>query len=271
MEKDKTIGISYYKGKFLRRLYRQIIGFEVLKKSYSEEISLFSSNTASLLSLDESITNGMAVKDHIEKACIVGLKTEFELFFSIYCRFVIRHLLFIAEKSGNLPKNHEGLRDCIQDKKKFFYDFAQLGFTGAQELFIQKAIPDYGLERMIRMLDQCGWRIFNFFTDADISDFLNKLPCELCHTNLHPIHQIITAFQVRHTIEHCFSKVTSSFREKVFCYLPRSSWIRHFPDLIADGTRITIDETDIKLTAASMSFVSHVIVSQLEGCIQSCK
>ena len=256
-EKD----LQYYLSKFYRRLCRHIIEYQILKRYTPKEMGEIWSMVAWKTGLPEDSLLGLEPKDHVEKGCLITLKAEFELFFSIYCKFVLTYLIRLAAVKGEIPDKHRGLVNCISDKKAFFDAFVQQGFRGGHDIFIKQAIPDYGMERMVSLLGTCGWKLNEIIPEHEIAT-VGGAGQDGSVMDVDPLDQIMMAFQVRHTIEHNFSKVGASFTQKCRPYFNHTTWRRQFPneESFVVGTRILIDETDIMTTAASMRFVSERLV-----------
>jgi hypothetical protein len=270
---------TYYVEKFQRRIYRRMLEFETLKNNLSKDMgeSSLGAKVQKLLSLDDNIVKNFEIKDHIEKATLTGLKAEFELFFTIYCNLVLDHLIKLIEEKGMLPEEHKGILTIIDDKKKFFDDFVKSGFKNERRLIIDLAVPSHGLDRLEKLLTNCGWK------DVEIlkSESGEVLGSEYSSMISNPWTQICMAFQVRHAIEHSFSKVGNSFLFKTKDIWDHSTWQRWWSDsenqsesvrtlakkeglntAPSRGERIFIDRTDICGTAAAMSWAANQLLKK---------
>lgn len=251
---------DYYVRKFQRRVFRRLVEYRVLRDNLERDLGRIGPEVTRTLGIDQSLVQGVEVKDHIEKACLTGLKAEFELFFTIYCNLVLDHLLSEIEAHKRRPEDHPGLRKVIQDKSKFFDDFIGAGLKDARQLFIAQAVPSHGLDRLSKLLEVCGWRDFEAVTKGSCQD-LGKALAGVVES---PWDQIQTAFQVRHAIEHAFSHVGPSFEYKTKTIWRQSSWRRHFGDAGPQrGKRIPLDQVDIEATAAAMTWVARTLEDTL--------
>ncbi len=253
--------LSYYVPKFERRIYRRLFEYQVLARHFEHESLEHSGDLIELLGIDRRRVANMETKDHLEKACLVGLKAEFELFFFIYCHFVIDHIIRQAEQAGSLGEEHRGLLSLVNDKRGFFDAFVMSGFQDARPLFVERAIPSYGLMRMIRALERAGWTVMQDLEALDHSPFLARIPADTgCQVD--PIAQVKTAFQVRHAIEHSFSRVGKPFVEKTRDTWHCSTWCRLFAERGSPrlDQRVTVAAIDVQVTAAAMTYVGGIVV-----------
>lgn len=244
----------YFKEKFQRRLYRQFMQYRTLNTYLESTIKEQLDDVVSMLGMDKAVAQKVQLKDHAEKTCLIGLKAEFELFFYVFCVFILNKILSDSEKAGKLPEQHEGILKCIHNTKEYYEDFVRGGFKNAKELFLNKAVPGYGLDRMVKFLSMCG---------LDMLKVLRNLNCKTMNQRfkldyeIRPFSQVRTAFQVRHAIEHSFSRVGDSFIYKTAKDWQFSTWKRQFqksngPGL---GMRIMVDTVDINATIVAMSLV----------------
>ena len=252
---DKPFG--YYVDKIHRRIFRRVLEYKVLDSRLATELDLRKKSIIDTLGLSEQVVDSIEIKDHLEKACLTGLKAEFELFLTIYCTLVVDHLLDMVEQTGHIPDAHKGIVDVVQDKNRFFRGFMQSGLRDARRLFIEQAVPSHGLDRLVGVLNKCGWTVFERLEQAERSGFSVDLgePIE------NPWTQIKMSFQVRHAIEHSFSKVGKPFLFKTKALWRDTTWSRHFdpqsgPEL---GQRVLIDGVDICRTASSMTWVASML------------
>ena len=251
---------DYYVRKFQRRVFRRLVEYRVLADNLKHDLKRVGHEVTRTLGMDHTLVDGVEVKDHVEKACLTGLKAEFELFFTIYCNLVLDHLLSEIESHQRLPEDHKGLLDVIKNKKSFFDDFVRAGFKDARQLFIAQAVPSHGLDRLSDLLTTCGWRAFDGVTEGCGKDLGEAFEGVV----VSPWDQIQTAFQVRHAIEHAFSHVGPSFEHKTKTIWRQSSWRRHFGEGGPKrGTRIPLDRVDIEATAAAMTWVARTLEDTL--------
>ena len=251
---------DYFLIKFQRRLYRQLIQYETLTRYLPETIQAQSGKIAKILGIGETALNNIELKDHAEKSCLIGLKAEFELFFYIFCIFILNKILSDAEESGKLSDEHEGVVRCVANVKEYYEEFVKGGFRNPKELFTMKAIPDYGLDRMVRFLETCGLSMQKALRTLP-STSLAEMLGENILDNLRAFSQVRVAFQVRHAIEHSFSRIGEGFIYKTTHDWKHSSWYRQFatsqgPRL---GERILVDSLDINATAAAMGLVATAL------------
>jgi hypothetical protein len=77
-----------------------------------------------------------------------------------------------------------------------------------------------------------------------------------------PIAQVKTAFQVRHAIEHSFSRVGKPFVDKTRDTWARSTWCRLFAEqgMPRLQQRITVKPLDVHVTAAAMTHLGRLVV-----------
>ena len=258
---DKPFG--YYVDKIHRRIFRRVLEYKVLDSRLVAELEDRKESIIGILGLSEEVVKNIEIKDHLEKACLTGLKAEFELFLTIYCTLVVNHLLDIVEQTGRIPEQHKGIIDVVQDKNRFFRGFMQSGLRDARRLFIEQAVPSHGLGRLVDVLDKCGWVVFEQLgegRDDHFSPDFNGLTVD-------PWIQIQMSFQVRHAIEHSFSRVGKPFLFKTKDLWQNSTWNRHFeansgPQM---GQRIPLDGVDICETAHSMTWVASKLREDWEG------
>jgi hypothetical protein len=267
--------LDYYVSKFQRRMFRRLVEYRVLRNNLEEQLPHTRTATVALLNIDAKVVANIEVKDHVEKACLIGLKAEFELFFTIYCSFVVDHQLRLVEGGHDVsPKMLELLR---KTKDKFFGPFISSGFKDARQIFVEQLIPKHGLGNLADLMEDCGWDIVQHL-QCGKPDVLDEQFRDLIDN---PWAQINMAFQVRHAIEHTFSRVGSDGR---FLYhtlkkdggcLRKSTWRRWWssdseqsdmaPALGLGptpkvGDRVPIDETDVLGTAAAMTWVSQQVL-----------
>jgi hypothetical protein len=254
--------IDYYVPKFERRIYRRVFEYQVLAENFERESSEHSGELLHLLGIDRHDVQGMETKDHLEKACLVGLKAEFELFFYIYSHFVIDHIILQAESAGGLCAEHKGLLSLVEDKKGFFDTFVRNGFQDARPLFVERAVPPYGLLRMVGALEKAGWNVMQVLEASDHDDFRARIPQDIA-CRVDPIAQVKTAFQVRHAIEHSFSRVGRPFVAKTRDTWSHSTWCRLFAEHGSPklGERITVSPLDIQVTAAAMTHMGRLVMA----------
>ena len=260
----------YYVDKFQRRLYRQVAQYMTLIDHLDDTLGERGEQIAEVLNLSADVVTDAELKDHAEKSCLIGLKVEFELFFYIYSQLAMHRILERIESAGKIPRRHQKLLEVIDNKKAYFEAFVKRGFRDAKRLYVQMAVPDYGLERMIKTLEKCGVDVIGAVTEEDRRAFRSRIGGGNLTEPLEPWAQIRTAFQVRHAIEHSFSRIGAAFVEKAKPFWDHSTWRRYFvghggPRL---GDRIVLHDRDILATAAAMGVVSqrlwHVLV-ELEG------
>jgi hypothetical protein len=256
---DKSL--EYYAGKLQRRIFRRVLEYQVLHDRLADDLLVRKEEVVELLGLDPELVSNIKIKDHIEKGCLTGIKAEFELFFSIYCSLVVDRILRLIEETGSIPKQHKGIIDLVDDKNKFFKNFMRSGFKDAKQFFLEQAIPSHGLDRLTQVLLKCGWPVIQTLEEIDKGDFSKDFDT-LIHS---PWKQIQVAFQVRHAIEHSFSRVGRSFVIKTKTIWNHSTWSRHFDD---NGPRmrqrIKIDGVDIIGTATSITWVTKQLVHHWE-------
>ena len=251
---------AYFLTKFQRRLYRQLIQYETLTGYLPQTIQAESGKIAKILGIAEPALENVELKDHAEKSCLIGLKAEFELFFYIFCIFILNKILSDAEASGKLSDEHEGVVRCIANVKEYYEEFVKGGFRNPKELFTMKAIPDYGLDRMVRFLETCGLNIQKTLRTLDSTSFAGMLGEDI-DGELRAFSQLRVAFQVRHAIEHSFSRVGEGFIYKTAHDWKHSSWHRQFASCHGPrlGERIMVDCFDINATAAAMSLIATTL------------
>ena len=96
--------LEYYVAKFQRRIFRRLLEYQILNDHLKKDFERVRERIRALLSLNEQVIQRFDVKDHIEKACLTGLKTEFELFFTIYCTLVLDQQIKLLEEGENIPE-----------------------------------------------------------------------------------------------------------------------------------------------------------------------
>jgi len=267
--------LSYYVGKFHRRMFRRMVEYRVLKRNVSRDLSEVGPNTLALLQLDHVLqVDDLEIKDHIEKACLTGLKAEFELFFTIYTTLVVDLQLRMIEERREVSA--EMLRVLDKQKSSFFEPFVRGGMTNARQLLLERLIPSHGLGNLSKLLEDCGWEL-----ETVLGRPAEGLPHEFDGLIDTPWAQISMAFQVRHAIEHTFSKVGGDGRfvfhtgERSGGCLRHSTWRRWWsapPSQPAvatraglgltpkTGDRVFLDEVDLRGTAAAMTWAaSHLL------------
>ena len=270
---DKPLG--YYVTKFQRRVFRRMVEYRVLKDNVAESLPSAAPSTLSLLQLKGVLNvDDFEIKDHIEKACLTGLKAEFELFFTIYCTLVIDHQLRLIEEGHEVPR---GMMDLLlKSQKDFFEPFVQAGLSNARSLLVKALIPSHGLGNLAKLLEDCGWGVSEALDSRS-----DTMPDEFSELIDSPWAQINMAFQVRHAIEHTFSRV----QDRRFIYhttvnnggcLGRSTWRRwwaepHLQPAVAreqglgmmpkPGDRVFLDDYDIRGTAAAMTCAASTLLA----------
>ena len=262
---------DYYVRKIRRRLFRRLIEYEVLVQSLERDGMCVAPQILETMGLTDAELGEVHIKDHVEKGCITGLKTEFELFLTIYCAFVVDHILQKIERCGQIPEKHRGILKDLIHYKKFFRDFLSSGLGEARRHIIEQVVPSKGLESLEKLLRTLGW--------TDVLELLNAgtgrdLGLEFQEVITNPWHQIQVAFQVRHAIEHTFSKVGEGFLQHTRCSFPETTWGRWwsvperqialardmgFTDRPRIGDRVMLDRVDVLGTGASMSWTVSVI------------
>jgi hypothetical protein len=252
----------YYLGKFQRRLYRQMVQYQTLRDHAAGTLEENGERIAASLGLPADSVRFTEIRDHAEKSCLVGLKVEFELFMYIICHLVLDGTLRHVEKTGHLGTRQKGLSDLIVRKKDFYDRLVQGGLQNPSHLFIEMAVPDYGLPRMKDLLGKCGIGNDLILAPEELAAFDESLQDTL-KGRVEPWAQIQTAFQVRHAIEHSFSRVNPDFLRKADAVWPKSSWSRHFTkeDGPKNGQRLTLDPTDVYVTASAMAAVGNKLVA----------
>jgi hypothetical protein len=259
----------YYLKKFQRRVYRQIVQFETLRGHLEETLKEKGTEISSSLGIPEDAVRSTEIRDHAEKSCLVGLKVEFELFLYIICHLVLDGTLEHVGASGKLGRRQKKLGDLVQNKNKFYERFVEGGLRQPTELFIEMAVPDYGLFRLLDLLKKCGLGSAIQLSEDASRAFESHLPDALAG-QVEPWAQVHTAFQVRHAIEHAFSRVSKDFLGKARDHWPASSWRRHFDSALGpqEGKRLGLDDTDIRVTAAAMVAIAGqlaVVTSDLQS------
>ena len=251
--------LSYYIEKFERRVYRRMLEYETLRRHIRSDAENLGPNLVRLLALEPTVIQSTKIKDHLEKNCLVGLKAEFELFFLIYTKQVISRILQLIQEQGGIPETHRGILKALRDHRSYCESFFHSGMRDPSTTFIEHVIPSHGLDRMIDLLSTCGWGAVERL-DAIDDDFI---PYDMQQHVDGPLLQVRMAFQVRHAIEHSFSKVSLGFKHKTRKLWHRTTWRRPFAQEEGPclGARILIDEIDIHATAASMT----AIVKELAG------
>jgi len=263
---------NYYVTKFRRRLFRRVVEYEVLAKNLERDMDKVTEGTLSILAISQEDLGRVQIKDHVEKACMTGLKAEFELFFTIYCTFVVDHILSIIESTGEIPRQHKGLLKQVKiNHTKFFEAFMKSGLRDARGHFIEQAIPKHGLGLLVDLLTNCGW--------VDVIESLengseSSLDRGFGTLIKNPWKQVKVAFQVRHAIEHTFSKVGSGFVYHATPIINETTWSRYwapvsqqlpvaqglgFSERPKIGDRMLLDNIDIRGTAAAMSWSVHML------------
>ena len=253
---------GYYLGKFQRRLYRQMVQYQTLRDHAKGTLEKSGETIATSLGLAADSVRFTEIRDHAEKSCLVGLKVEFELFMYIICHLVLDGTLRHVANTGHLGSRQKRLTDLIGRKKEFYDRLVEGGLQNASDLFIEMAVPDYGLPRMRDLLGKCGIGDDLKLAAEDLAFFDASLPDTLKGC-VEPWAQIQTAFQVRHAIEHSFSRVNPDFLRKAGAVWPKSSWARHFSEVVGpkNGQRLTLDPTDVYVTASAMAAVGRKLVS----------
>lgn len=263
--------MEYYVEKFERRVFRRLIEYQILTKHFEPDYEKEKSYVSELLSLDDEVIHGFEVKDHIEKACLTGLKTEFEHFFTIYCTFALDRQIKLVEEGEMIPKMTDKLRETVQNSK-FARAFVEQRLSGARQIAVEQLLPRQGLENLEEILKVCGWSVVDDELDVQHGWDLGEEFAVLIKT---PWKQIQMAFQVRHAIEHNFSKVSVKgrfdYRAVKSGALKGSTWCRWWgtpetqPPAATKcglgqtpkvGDRVLIDHIDIRGTAAAMTWVA---------------
>ena len=271
--------LSYYVTKFQRRVFRRMVEYRVLKRNVSDDLSEVGPNTLALLQLDGVLNLAdFEIKDHIEKACLTGLKTEFELFFTIYTTLVVDYQLRMIEEQRKASKKMKKL--LKEQRSEFFGPFVDAGLSNARQLLLESLIPSHGLGNFADLLKKCGWEV-----EEALNTPVDTLPEEFNGLIDTPWAQINMAFQVRHAIEHTFSKVGGDGRflfhtgPKQGDRLRRSTWRRWWseppmqPSMATEaglgatpktGDRVLLDETDVRGTAAAMTWAASQLLTHWE-------
>ena len=264
--------LGYYVEKFQRRVFRRLIEFQILKDHFEKDYERVQSGISDLLRIDDGVIQGIEVKDHIEKACLTGLKAEFELFFTIYCTLVLNHLVKLVEEGDvELPEVTDLLRKIVK-KDEFARAFVEARLSGARQIAVEQLLPHMGLGNLEDILKDGGWTVVNDELDVEHDWDTGKELASLIKT---PWKQIQMAFQVRHAIEHNFSKVSPKgqfvHRAVKSGALGGSTWSRWWgpPETQPpkatecglgqtpkEGDRVLIDQNDIRGTAAAMTWVA---------------
>ncbi len=271
--------LSYYVSKFHRRMFRRMVEYRVLKRNVADDLSEVGPNTLALLQLDDVLAVGdFEIKDHIEKACLTGLKAEFVLFFTIYTTLVVDYQLRMIEERREV--SNKMLKLLEKQKGAFFEPFVRAGMTNARQLLLERLIPSHGLGNLADLLEDCGWEV-----EQILNTPVDTLPDEFNGLIDTPWAQISMAFQVRHAIEHTFSKVGGDGRflyhtgEKTGDCLNHSTWRRWWsappvqPPIATEaglgrkpktGDRVFLDEVDLRGTAAAMTWAASHLLTHWE-------
>ena len=164
--------LNYYVEKFQRRMFRRLVEYRVLRSNLERDLPVVRADVLDLLHIGEELVADFEIKDHIEKACLTGLKAEFELFFTIYCTLVVDHQLRLIEEQRSVsPKMRELLK---KTRDKFFGPFLNSGFRDARQIFVEQLIPKHGLGNLADLMEDCGWDIVEHLENQDTGQVLNE-------------------------------------------------------------------------------------------------
>jgi len=252
--------LGYFVDKFRRRLYRSLAQFMTVEEHVAKALEARSGEISTLLGMTPRQAGEVELKDHARKTSLIALKAEWELFLSMACRKSLSHAFVQATLKDDLaslerffPGGSQALE--LWNAATFSYETARMIET--RRLFVKLTAPEDGLEDQRRVLGLCGVELA---PDDDVIARLATRVGELdVPERVEPWAQIATALQVRHSIEHTFSKIAPHDVDKFEATIRESSWARHFPDGPIAERRLLVDRVDVLVTAAAMSVLAQYL------------
>jgi hypothetical protein len=178
----------------------------------------------------------MKVSNGLHEVHLVSLKSNFELFLNRMLSTV--WVFHFAELAGTI--SNARLRKLAVNAHP--HGKSEDAFLN----LIDKIVPRHGLDQFEEALKDS--------TQVSLPDALNA-------KDLRYWPQILTAFGVRHLVEHRDGKVDHRFQEKVSAFWSSSSWGRR---LRFDGLRkVDVQEEDVVETWSAMCEASGLITAEL--------
>jgi len=175
------------------------------------------------------------LKRGLHEVHLVALKADFELYLNRVLTVVwAGHFPSIVKKY--LSKGYFSKREQ-----------AALRSLTSPELFIERVVPNYGLDALLETLKNT----------TEIT-----LPNDLKDYEPSEWGQVQVAFQVRHLIEHLDGKVDDGFRRRVREFWKESSWgkTHHELDTLV---KVTVNEIDVACTYNAMRQAAHSLTDAL--------
>lgn len=272
----ERIDLDFYVRKLQKRLLRQLAQFESAEQHIEGFLQRRGAAMADLVGMDDEVRRNTQVKDHVRKTTLVGLKTEFELFLQIAIRLVVRRELQNARLLGRPSAALQKLFDRKVQGEALIHSFAG-GTSDASELLSSVAVPGLdggGVVGLIKLLGHLG--DLKALSTKDMESLSGALVDRLASFGQAPPRQlgvrsqIATAFQVRHAIEHTYSKVawhdlkkfalisTEGAPKLANLRWERSTWAR---EELQVGMALTVLPEDIEATAAAMGLVAETLLA----------
>lgn len=222
--------------KALLHLHRHLMSYEASKADRMVELApAHAAEFAAWLLLSEEETEMTPAVGHAERACLQGLKQEYELAIKKLgdlCRVCLLNAL-----SGDATAKESVAEHFRFPDKGMFYERSGM---------IASLRRDFALDTTIDR------RYESLFAKRAIG--LRGSPQVMA--------QIRAAFKIRNYIEHRYSRVDQKLLEsKTMRNIGRTSWGRHE---FRPGEKIKVDTKDLELTACAMALSIRHLVSSFE-------